>query len=100
MEYFVQDLSLIPVRILYLQHVRCPAGTTKLTVMPDGTVYPCYLLARHDEFMLGNMFYDDFEKIWKNPILDFFRNFEKNNCINTNCELFSSCHGGCPLLVS
>src|SRR4030065_523691 len=60
------------------KYLRCPAGTTKLTVMPDGTVYPCYLFARHDNFRLGNILVDDFVKIWKNSILDFFRNFEKN----------------------
>ncbi len=89
---FIPDTSTYPV----LQHVRCPAGTTKLTVMPDGTVYPCYLFARHDDFMLGNILNNDFSRIWNNPILDFFRNYEKNDCINTDCELFSLCHGGCP----
>ncbi len=96
---FIPDASKYPV----LQYVRCPAGTTKLTIMPDGTVYPCYLFARHNNFRLGNIFVDDFVKIWKNPILDFFRNFENNYCINTDCELFSLCHGGCPavsLLIS
>lgn len=86
-----------------LRYVRCPAGTTKLTVMPDGTVYPCYLFVRHDDFMLGNILNDDFNRIWTNPVLDLFRTFEKNSCINKKCELFSFCHGGCPavsLLIS
>jgi len=96
---FIPDIQRYPV----LRHVRCPAGTTKLTIMPDGSVYPCYLFARHNNFLLGNILYDNFTRIWKNPVLNFFRKFEKNNCINPNCELFSSCHGGCPavsLLVS
>ncbi|MGQ9571306.1 MAG: SPASM domain-containing protein [Thermodesulfovibrionales bacterium] len=89
---FIPDLENYPI----LQYVRCPAGTTKLSVMPDGSVYPCYLFFRNKEFKLGNIFIDDFKKIWQNPILDFFRRFEKNNCVNTKCNLFSVCHGGCP----
>jgi radical SAM protein with 4Fe4S-binding SPASM domain len=89
---FIPDRENYPV----LEHVRCPAGTTKLAVMPDGYVYPCYLFFRNREFRLGNILVDDFYRIWKNPILDFFRRFEKNSCINTGCELFSLCHGGCP----
>jgi radical SAM protein with 4Fe4S-binding SPASM domain len=89
---FIPDSSKYPA----LQYVRCPAGTTKLTIMPDGTVYPCYLFSRYDNFRLGNVLVDDFVKIWKNPLLDFFRKFEKNDCINTDCELFPLCHGGCP----
>lgn len=89
---FIPDIEHYPV----LQYVRCPAGTTKLSVLPDGSVFPCYLLSRHDDFRLGNILVDDFDRIWKNPILDFFRNYEKNYCINTGCEFFSLCHGGCP----
>ncbi len=79
-----------------LKGARCPAGTTKLSIMPDGTVYPCYLLFRNPDYRLGNIFSDSFKKILKNPILGFFRNFEKNNCANSHCEFSSHCHGGCP----
>jgi radical SAM protein with 4Fe4S-binding SPASM domain len=89
---FIPDVEHYPV----LQYVRCPAGTTKLTVMQDGSVFPCYLFSRHDDFKLGNILFDDFDRIWKNPILNIFRNFKDNSCINTSCELFSLCHGGCP----
>jgi len=91
---FIPDTKKHPV----LQHVRCPAGTTKISIMPDGAVYPCYLFFRHREFRLGNIVADDFKKIWKNPVLAFFRKFDKNNCINKKCELFSDCHGGCPAI--
>jgi len=96
---FIPDTQKYPI----LQDVRCPAGTTKLTIMPDGTVYPCYLFVRHNDFILGNILNDNFNSIWENPILDFFRTFEKNSCVNKKCELFSFCHGGCPavsLLIS
>lgn len=89
---FIPDIKSYPV----LKYVRCPAGTTKLSVLPDGSVYPCYLFFRYDEFKLGNIFVDDFKNIWENPLLDFFRVFENNNCVNTKCNLFSVCHGGCP----
>jgi radical SAM protein with 4Fe4S-binding SPASM domain len=81
-----------------LAHVRCPAGTTKLSVLPDGTVYPCYLFFRNREFNLGNLLVNDFYTIWNNPILDIFRQFKGNPCTDTHCELRSACHGGCPAL--
>lgn len=79
-----------------LDGVRCPAGTTKLSVMPDGSVYPCYLFFGSPGFRLGNILSDRLDHILKHPALDFFRNFEKNNCTSTECDLFSRCRGGCP----
>ena len=81
-----------------LTQVRCPAGTTKLSVLPDGTAYPCYLLFRNRDFVLGNLLVDDFDTIWNNPILDIFRQFKGNPCRETHCDLRSACHGGCPAL--
>ena len=78
--------------------VRCPAGTTKLSVLPDGTAYPCYLLFRNKEFCLGNLLVDDFETIWNNPVLNVFRQLKGNPCRDNHCELRSACHGGCPAL--
>jgi len=90
----------IPDSIHYpeLEFVRCPAGTTKLSLLPNGDMYPCYLFFKFTEFKLGNILVDDFGAIWQNPILNDFRTFEKNNCPNTSCPLFHSCHGGCPAL--
>ena len=81
-----------------LDAVRCPAGTTKLAVLPDGSVYPCYLLFRDERFRLGNLLEDDFQAIWEHPLLDFFRHFEKNQCPKTRCSLHDRCHGGCPAI--
>lgn len=81
-----------------LKSVRCPAGTAKLSILADGSVYPCYLFFRYPEFALGNILRDDFQKIWQSPILDFFRYFTKNHCPDTGCTLFSACHGGCPAM--
>lgn len=79
-------------------NVRCPAGTKKLSVLPDGSVFPCYLLARHKEFRLGNIFEESLKTIIKNPALNFFRRFEKNVCPKKKCKVFASCHGGCPAI--
>lgn len=76
--------------------VRCPAGTAKLSVLPDGSAYPCYLFFRHREFRLGNILKDDFQAIWKSPVLDYFRQFDGNPCPYKKCKLLSLCRGGCP----
>ena len=79
-----------------LASVRCPAGTTKLGVLPDGSVYPCNLLFGRPEFLLGNILTDPFEAIWNHTSLAFFRKFTQNRCPRRDCRLHVECHGGCP----
>lgn len=79
-----------------LAQVRCPAGTTKLGVMPDGAVYPCNLLFGKNEFLLGNILSDPFESIWNHKGLAYFRSAPGIDCPKTTCELHTRCHGGCP----
>jgi len=79
-----------------LAETRCPAGTTKLGVMPDGSVYPCNLFFGADAFLLGNILHDSFESIWNHPSLRFFRTYTNNACPRKKCELHAKCHGGCP----
>lgn len=91
---FIADVKKYP----ELYDVRCPAGTTKLSIMPDGKVYPCYLLARENKYILGNLLEDSFRDIWNNSTLDHFRNFSGNACERESCHLLSRCHGGCPAI--
>ena len=79
-----------------LSLVRCPAGTTKLGVMPDGAVYPCNLFFGRAEFLLGNILTDPFETIWNHRVLAFFRTYTENKCPQSSCEYHEQCHGGCP----
>jgi radical SAM protein with 4Fe4S-binding SPASM domain len=76
---------------------RCDAGITKIAVMPDGSTFPCNLFAGLEKFLLGNIFRDGIEKIWRNPVLLYFRNHRvENQCINKKCLHFKTCAGGCP----
>jgi len=77
---------------------RCPAGTEKLSIMPDGSVYPCYLFFRFDEFRLGNIFKDGMKDILNSPVLESFKRYRGNVCPQKLCELHSRCHGGCPAI--
>jgi len=89
---FIPDILNYP----ELAQVRCPAGTTKLGIMPDGSVYPCNLFFGKKEFLLGNILSDPFEFIWSHQALAFFRAVAENSCPETTCELHNRCHGGCP----
>jgi radical SAM protein with 4Fe4S-binding SPASM domain len=76
---------------------RCDAGTKKIAVMPDGSVFPCNLFSGFKEFCLGNIFRDGVDKILKNPILHYFRQYTGNNrCELYGCEHYPTCAGGCP----
>jgi len=89
---FIPDLEQYP----QLSIARCPAGTTKLGVMPDGSVYPCNLFFGRDDLLLGNILTDPFETIWNHQSLDFFRTFAGNTCSKSACSLHTACRGGCP----
>ena len=75
---------------------RCPAGTTKLSVLPDGSVYPCYLLFGRPEFRLGNLVEEPLGSILASPQLAFFRTFPGNVCPRRGCGHHAACRGGCP----
>ncbi len=75
---------------------RCPAGQKKLTVMPDGGVYPCYLLAHRKEFLLGSIFEHSLEEILSRPALEFFSRFTGSVCPHKTCPVYERCRGGCP----
>ncbi len=89
---FLPDLARYP----QLRTTRCPAGTTKLGIMPDGSVYPCNLFFGVEDYRLGNILADPFETIWKHKALAFFRTFAGNRCTRSSCGLHARCHGGCP----
>jgi radical SAM protein with 4Fe4S-binding SPASM domain len=89
---FVPDLDQYP----QLRMARCPGGTTKLGILPDGSVYPCNLLFGTGKYRLGNILADPFDSIWRHPALAFFRTFTGNGCPRTSCALHHQCHGGCP----
>jgi radical SAM protein with 4Fe4S-binding SPASM domain len=76
--------------------VRCAGGVRKLSLLPDGSVFPCNLFHSLEEFRLGNIFKDDFSAIWNNPILERFREHRGNKCEMDDCPHRTSCTGGCP----
>jgi len=76
--------------------VRCAGGVRKLSIMPDGSVFPCNLFHDLREFEIGNIFRDRFSDIWGHPGLGFFRDHRKNSCTVSQCRNRASCTGGCP----
>lgn len=74
---------------------RCPAGIEKITIMPDGSVYPCYLLGRFKEYKIGNVFEDSLLEILSSPKLEIFKTYDGNICNNKICIYYEKCRGGC-----
>jgi radical SAM protein with 4Fe4S-binding SPASM domain len=79
-------------------NTRCAGGVLKLSLLPDGSVFPCNLFHTMSGFYLGNIFRDDFSAIWNHPKLAFFREFRGNNCPREDCSNRIDCTGGCPAL--
>lgn len=74
---------------------RCPAGSEKISIMPDGSVYPCYLLARFKEYRLGNIFKNSLSEMISSKKLHIFKSYHGNICHNKICEFHGECRGGC-----
>ncbi|WP_353684039.1 radical SAM/SPASM domain-containing protein [Thermodesulfovibrio sp. 3907-1M] len=74
---------------------RCPAGTEKITVIPDGAVYPCYLLSGFDEFCIGNVFQNSLYEILNSHKFKIFKTLLNNSCNNKSCNIKEKCRGGC-----
>lgn len=57
---------------------RCPAGQWKLSITPDGSIYPCHQLINIKEFYMGNIF-----NILHSPFFNkVFRIFKKREVTN------------------
>ncbi|MDW7972846.1 MAG: radical SAM/SPASM domain-containing protein [Thermodesulfovibrio sp.] len=78
-----------------LSDYRCPAGSEKISIMPDGSVYPCYLLAGFKDYKLGNIFKDSLSDILKSKKLEIFKKNSGNICHNKICKFHKKCRGGC-----
>lgn len=75
---------------------RCKAGSEKLAVLPDGSVFPCNLLIRFEEFCLGNILQSSIDDILRHPVLEHFKRFSGKPCRFSACRHFDTCTGGCP----
>ncbi|MCX7988840.1 MAG: radical SAM protein [Thermodesulfovibrio sp.] len=78
-----------------LNDYRCPAGSEKISIMPDGSVYPCYLLAGFKDYRLGNIFKNSLSEILASKKLDIFKKSNSNICHNKICKFKEECRGGC-----
>ena len=68
----------------------CSAGNNALTIMPDGTVYPC----RRLPIPIGNVLADGFFKIWYgSDVLWRLRNPKALGGKCGDCHLLSQCRG-------
>jgi AdoMet-dependent heme synthase len=68
----------------------CSAGNNALTIMPDGTVYPC----RRLPIPIGNVLTDGFYKIWYgSEVLWQLRNPKGLNQKCRECEFLAKCRG-------
>lgn len=70
----------------------CDVGLNQLTIGPDGELRPCVCFGEK----LGNLLEDDLKDIWENNqfLIDArMMKFVPESC--KNCDLVSSCRGGC-----
>ncbi|MEW6741681.1 MAG: radical SAM protein [Planctomycetota bacterium] len=74
-------------------HYGCGAdiGLSSACVLPNGDLYPCYRLAKLDEFKIGNVA-RELSHAWRVPF--FNNNVDNREC--RSCWARYLCGGGCP----
>lgn len=76
----------------------CGVGSTTLAIQPNGDLYPCPNNIT-DEMKLGNIFCDDFDKIWNDSsILKELRGIDVDKNLDQECRdcpVKHFCGGGC-----
>jgi radical SAM protein with 4Fe4S-binding SPASM domain len=75
---------------------RCTGGLRKLSMLPDGSVFPCNLLHGFEQFYLGNIFRDNFTSFWRHPGITLLKTHGKKECNRLDCDHYAHCSGGCP----
>lgn len=78
----------------------CKAGTSKLSIMPDGSIFPCELFGvsnNNQDYLLGNIKDISIEEAWNADVLQrFWGNLNMNlPKLCTNCQYSDFCKGGC-----
>lgn len=72
----------------FIDFNRCTAGTSRISILPDGSITPCNLAPLH----LGNIRTDSITKIWhESELLEKIRN--SKSC--SSCHFSEYCQGGC-----
>lgn len=79
---------------------RCGAALSYINVMENGDVYPC----RRLPITIGNIFKEDFNKIWQHPLLWKLRQkhrFMEGKCQNCyfNVKAYHICSGGASCIA-
>jgi len=73
----------------------CGAGRFYLSLEPNGDIFPCVFFPHEEAMRVGNLFQDDFEKIWRHSKLFWTirdKDKLKKNC--GTCQYRYTC-GGC-----
>jgi len=74
----------------------CTAALYNMCVEPDGSVLPCQSYYHS----LGNLLVDDWDSIWNHELCISLRTRQYVPSECRDCELLSTCGGGCPLTIS
>jgi len=73
----------------------CGAGRFYICLEPNGDIYPCVFFPHEEATKVGNLFKDDFERIWRHSKLFWdIREKDKLKANCGNCQYRYTC-GGC-----
>ncbi len=73
----------------------CGAGRFYMSIEPNGDIYPCVFFPHEDEVKVGNLYKDDFDKVWVNSqLLKDLRNKDDLEGACGSCSYKYTC-GGC-----
>lgn len=82
-------------------HFGCECGRLRVSIYPNGDVYPCDFVAGNLNFRAGNVLNQPLAEIWRtSPVLDRFRRRSSSRSATCRgCEQVAICTGGCQSLA-
>ncbi len=63
----------------HFEWISCSSGRSQLSILPDGSVIPCFVLATMPEYVAGNVKEEPLHEIWENSVyMKYYRTLEGN----------------------
>lgn len=96
-KYLYNDVNISDELSEKISILKCNGGKTRINIDQNGDCYPCDLM-KYNEFKMGNILNDDFDKIWHSQAVQKFNSISRKNKNKCKDCKYKNCNTGCLAL--